>query len=82
MFIPYIFSFLFAEIADRCERIKIASIGLILAAVPMVALYYVTDNVLVALFSAMIALSLALINPAAEGTLTSLIPVDKRGEIT
>jgi len=82
MYLPYVFSFVFAEIADRYERILIASVGLTLSAFMLFFLYFTTESSLVAILSSLVALSLALINPAAEGMLTALTPVEKRGEIT
>lgn len=82
MFLPYLFSFVFAEIADRYERLTVTSIGLILASVPMFFIYFSTNNSLIAILSTLIALSLALINPATDGALTSLVPLDKKGEMT
>ncbi len=82
MYLPYMLSFLFAEIADRFERITIAGIGLLFSAIPMFIMYYTTQDYLIAILSMFISLSLALINPAVEGIATAIVPHDKRGEIT
>jgi len=82
LYVPYIASFLFAEIADRYDRITITSIGLLLSAIPMFFLYFVTQNSLIAILTMLVAISLALINPAAEGMITAIVPVEKRGKIT
>lgn len=82
LYLPYIASFLFAEIADRYDRIAITSFGLLLSAVPMFFLYFATENSLIAILTILVAISLALINPAAEGMVTAIIPVEKRGEMT
>ena len=82
LYLPYVASFLFAEIADRYDRITITSFGLLLSAVPMFFLYFATENSLIAILTMLVAISLALINPAAEGMVTAIIPVEKRGEMT
>lgn len=82
MYLPYLFTFFFAEMADRYERMTVASIGLIFASAPMFFIYYSTNSYLIAILSTLIALSLALINPATEGAITSMVSVQKRGEIT
>lgn len=78
MFLPYIFSFLFAEIADRWEKVSVTLVGLILSAGTMFFLYFATSNLWIGVLSALIAVSLALINPAAEGIITNLIPPQQR----
>lgn len=82
MYLPYIFSFFFAEIADRYEKINVATGGLILASMTMFFMYFTTNNKMIAVFSSLIAVALALINPAVEGLITCLTPLHKRGEIT
>lgn len=82
MYLPYLFSFVFAEIADRYERIAVSTAGLLLSSITMFFLYATTSNILIAVLSALLALSLALINPAAEGMITALTPMNKRGEMT
>lgn len=78
MYVPYVFSFIFGEIADRYERLSITIFGLFFAATPMLILYYTTQNFWIGFLSSMISLGIALVNPAIEGMANAIVPLEKR----
>lgn len=56
MYVPYVFSFLFGEIADRYDRLNLTIIGLAFSTAPMFLLYYTTQSFLIAFLTMLISL--------------------------
>ena len=82
MYLPYIFSYFFSEIADKCKRMNVIAFGLFVGALSFILLYFLVTQVFVMLFAATISLSMAIIRPAYNGAITRLTPRRMLGEVT
>jgi MFS family permease len=81
--IPFLFSFLFSEIADRKEKTNILIAGLFLLSVPIGTIFFFYGNQLIFLIATfLIGLFIALIMPVINGLITNMAPSTEGGEIT
>ncbi|MBI5411599.1 MFS transporter [Candidatus Peregrinibacteria bacterium] len=81
MYAPCIFSFLFAELADRLNKAGLIMVGLAIAVFTFVALFLVVSRFWVVLFSGLISVSMAIVRPAYNGLLSDFSPPKILGEV-
>ena len=82
MYIPFIFSYFFSEVAGRTRKKNVIATGLFIGAASYVLLSFVVDQSWVVVLATMTSLSLAIIRPAYNGVITHLAPRRMLGEIT
>ncbi len=82
MYVPFIFSYFFSEVADRKGKKNVIATGLFIGAASYVLLSFVVDQAWVVILATMTSLALAIIRPAYNGVITHLTPRRMFGEIT
>ncbi|HEC21096.1 MAG TPA: MFS transporter [Candidatus Peregrinibacteria bacterium] len=82
MYVPYFFSFFFAEIADKKERMNILAISFITAALFIAALFGLKHPHAIYFLCFSLAICLAIIRPTLSGIITNLAPRGQRSEIS
>jgi MFS family permease len=82
MYLPFIFSFFFSEIADRAKKMNVIATGLFVGALSFVLLSFVVHQLWVVILASLISLSVAIIRPAYNGIITQLTPRKMLGEIS
>ena len=82
MYVPFIFSYFFSEVADRRGKKNVIATGLFIGAVSYVLLSFVVEQAWVVMLATMTSLALAIIRPAYNGVITHLTPRRMLGEIT
>jgi len=81
--IPYLFSFLLAELADHFGKVNIISICFLLSAIILIALFF-TSTASITFFIACFLLGFifATLQPAVNGLITDVTPRIQEGEMT
>ncbi len=82
MYVPFIFSFFFSEIADRSKKMSVIATGLFVGALSFILLSFVVHQLWVVVLASLISLSVAIIRPAYNGIITQLTPRKMLGEIS
>jgi MFS family permease len=82
MYFPCIFSFFFAEMADRLSKMTVIALGLFIGAISFMLLTFIVHQLLIVVLAVMISLSLAIIRPAYNGMITQLTSRHMLGEIS
>jgi MFS family permease len=82
MYFPCVFSFFFAEMADRMNKMTVIASGLFIGAVSFILLTFIVHQALIVILAVMISLSLAIIRPAYNGMITQFSPRRMLGEIS
>lgn len=82
MYLPFIFSFFFAEVADRIRKMKIIAFGLFIGAISFVLLAFIVHQIWVVILVSMTTLSLSIIRPAYNGMMTQIAPTKMFGQVS
>lgn len=82
MYFPCIFSFFFAEMADRMKKMAVIALGLFIGAASFVLLTFIVHRLWVVILAVMISFSMAIIRPAYNGMITQLTSRRMLGEIS
>jgi DHA1 family multidrug resistance protein-like MFS transporter len=80
--LPRIFESFFSHIADNNSKKLFILIGSLYATCFFVLLFFVHSQIVLFILTFFISLAFALINPAIEGALTTVIPKKKVGELS
>lgn len=82
VYLPSLFSFFFAEIADRMNRIDLIVAGLMIVVTAFLFLFSSTEPHWIMIFASVISLGMALVKPAYNGLISDLAPHHMLGEIS
>lgn len=82
MYVPFIFSYFFSEVAGHARKKNVIATGLFIGATSYILLSFVVDQAWVVVLATMTSLALAIIRPAYNGVITHLTPRRMLGEIT
>ncbi len=81
LYLPYVFSYSFSVLADKLERFSIVIFGLILSIFPLIMLSIISQPLWIGILSTIISLSMAIIQPANLGIVTSLSSKKERSHL-
>ncbi len=74
MYLPFLFSFFFSEVADRFSRSVMIACGLLLTSAAFFLLRLMTDPAALVVLAALLSLSMAIVRPSTSGALARLTP--------
>ncbi|MBN1258267.1 MFS transporter [Candidatus Peregrinibacteria bacterium] len=82
MYLPFVFSFFFSEVADRMRKMYVIAFGLLIGASAFILLSFLVHQLWVIFLATMISLSMAIVRPAYNSVITRLTPRHMFGEVT